>query len=225
MLKNVLITCTANAGRWSILWQAKKCLGRHALWCKEDEALVHDPFIYLEHSCDIAGAEDPLHAGVSMGIRCREVGGEDAVLVALPALVLARGAPLARAAGGGFRVCALRHDLAQDLAERERRFARFCRERERRFAGRFWGSCKDMLGAGKDVAFYVYKHGVSVYGSLQRLNSMPAKRRNMGSDNGSPLPCMESQKGELLLPKRCIGMGTPKIKQHILHHTSISCRY
>ena len=86
--------------------------------------MVHDdPFIYLEHSCDIAGAEDLLHAGVSLGIRCREVGSEDAVLAALPALVLARGAPLAARAsgGGGFRVCcARRHDLAQDFAERGR---------------------------------------------------------------------------------------------------------
>ena len=95
---------------------------------------MHDSFIYLEHSCDIAGAEDPLHACVSLGIRCREVGCEDAVVAALPALVLARRAPLARAAagGGGFRVCcARRHDLAQDFAEGERRFLQDFAERGR----------------------------------------------------------------------------------------------
>ena len=108
--------------------------------------MVHDdPFIYLEHSCDIAGAEDPLHAGVSLGIRCREVGSEDAVLAALPALVLARGAPLAARAsgGGGFRVCcARRHDLAQDFAERERRFLQDFAERGR----------EDLVGDFEDLA-------------------------------------------------------------------------
>jgi hypothetical protein len=73
-----------------------------------------DGWIYLEHSCNVAGSKDPLHAGISLGIRGREVGGEDAVLGALPALVLARGAALARH-GGCFRVGARRHDLAEDF--------------------------------------------------------------------------------------------------------------
>jgi hypothetical protein len=117
----------------------KKCLRMHYMVL--DGVMVHDPFIYLEHSCDIAGAEDPLHAGVSLGIRCREVGSEDAVLGALPALVLARGAPLALAAGGGFRVCARRHDLAQDFAEGEK----ICKD----FAE---GGREDFLGDFEDLA-------------------------------------------------------------------------
>lgn len=64
--------------------------------------------VYLEHSCDVAGAKDPLHAGVSLGIRCREVGSEGAVLGALPAQVLARGAPPATATAS---LRARRHDL------------------------------------------------------------------------------------------------------------------
>jgi hypothetical protein len=126
--------------------------GGEAVSCEVERLMMVrcvGPFIYLEHPCNVAGAEDPLHAGVSLGIRCREVGGQGAALAALPALVLARGAPLiawARAAaGGGFRVCARRHDLARDFEERERRFAR-----------RFRGSCRDMSRAEKYVlCFYV----------------------------------------------------------------------
>ena len=81
--------------------------------------------MYLEHSCDVAGAKDPLHAGVPLGIRCREVGGQDAVLGAPPALVLARGAPLDARGGSSssssFHVRARRHDLAGDFfAEEEK---------------------------------------------------------------------------------------------------------
>ena len=79
--------------------------------------------MYLEHSCDVAGAKDPLHAGVSLGIRCREVGSEDAVLGAPPALVLARGAPPDARGGSSssFHVRARRHDLAGDFfAEEEK---------------------------------------------------------------------------------------------------------
>jgi hypothetical protein len=102
--------------------------------------------IYLEHSCNVAGAKDPLHAGVSLRIRRREVGGEDAVLGAPPALVLARGAPPDARAGSSssFRARARRHDLAGDL------FA----ERGRRFAGRFRGSSED-AGCGERCCVYV----------------------------------------------------------------------
>ena len=150
--------------------------------------MVHDdPFIYLEHSCDIAGAEDPLHAGVSLGIRCREVRSEDAVLGALPALVLARGAPFARAAaGGGFRVCARRHDLAQDFAERGREY--FCkilqREGEKicweilRILQRYTGSCErccvlciawgERIWKSSTAKFHAGKE--NKYGKWQRLS-------------------------------------------------------
>ena len=106
---------------------------------------------HLEHSGDVAGAEDGAHVGVPPRLRRREVGREDAVGGAPPPEVLARGAPFARAAaGGGFRVCARRHDLAQDFAERGREY--FCkilqREGEKicweilRILQRYTGSCE-----------------------------------------------------------------------------------
>jgi hypothetical protein len=48
---------------------------------------------HLEHSGDVAGAEDGVHVGVPPRLRRREVGREDAVGGAPPPEVLARGAP------------------------------------------------------------------------------------------------------------------------------------
>ena len=48
---------------------------------------------HLEHSGDVAGAEDGVHVGVPPRLRRREVGREDAVGGAPPPEVLARRAP------------------------------------------------------------------------------------------------------------------------------------
>lgn len=95
---------------------------------------------HLEHSGGVAGAEDTLNAGVSVGIGSREVGREDAVAGAPPAQELARGATPCRGAAAvaaGFHVLlAGGHDLPGDLTEGRWRFGSGSRGSWQDFA---WG--------------------------------------------------------------------------------------
>ena len=67
-----------------------------------------DWWTYLEQPGDVAGTKDPVHAGVAVGMRRREVGGEHAVGGAPPPQVLARRAPL-RIVAAAFQLVFLLH--------------------------------------------------------------------------------------------------------------------
>jgi hypothetical protein len=87
---------------------------------------------YLQQSGGVAGPEDPVHAGIPIGLRRREVRGERAVVLASPPQVLARRAPP--------RICGLLVELyvAGAISRHDRSGGDFLGE-----VGRFRGSPVD----------------------------------------------------------------------------------